>query len=84
MYTYMVVCMYMYMFMHVCMYKHDTVSYEEIAGTTALFNMASNYVRIPCGAQLYCYLQHFALVQQIITQLHAKRSCLASAIRNAR
>ena len=29
--------------------------------------MASKYVRILCAAQLYCPLQHFTLVQGIIT-----------------
>ena len=30
--------------------------------------MASKYVRILCGAQFYCRLQHFTQVQQIITK----------------
>ena len=40
-----------------------------------VFDMASTYVCMLCGAQCYCYLQHFAAIQQIISELHATRSC---------
>ena len=32
-----------------------------------LFDLASKDVCILCGAQLYCYSQHFGLVRKIIT-----------------
>ena len=51
--------------------------------------MASESVRILCGAQCYCHLQHFTLVQTK-TQLHAKRMyvwrvpCTPDALHSAR
>ena len=42
------------------------VGFEEISGRKTAFDMASNHVRILCGAQIYYCLQLFTLVKQLI------------------